>query len=168
MLPENPFLTIPEKRLKAWKNTRQAVTECADNIQKIQSVLDFWKQAPLENRILDWDNSNSWPSPWELLTNNHYCESTHSLGIAYTLLLASPELFSNLSLDLINDRNNSIQKIVVNWDGYYLNHGYMDIKAKHELTNIQTQNRWTWDGKKWIAVLRKQDRKTCSEPPLTY
>lgn len=145
----NPFLLSKSQRVAEWKILRSEIASQPLIDTKIDLCLSFWRQASFENRILDWDHSDTWPNPWELIYNNRYCTSSHSLGIAYTLLLADPQTFADFQLRLINDRDNSIEKIVCDTQGYLLNHGFVDRVSKHSLKAIYTQARWKWIDRKW-------------------
>lgn len=151
----NPFIQDYATRLAAWKTCRTDVNSALKIDDKINVCLKFWKDAPIQNPLLNWDNSESWPTAWELLNENNYCTSSHSLGIAFTLVWADVDLFKNMTLDLITDRTYSVQKIVVNWQNWYLNYGYVDKIAKNTLQNVHTHERWQWAQKKWITFQPK-------------
>jgi hypothetical protein len=73
-----------EDRLKAWSCLRQEL-ETADD--PFQLVIDHYKQSPRCNIHTDpWDNS-IWPTPWELIDENQYCEFCIVLGMCYSLQL---------------------------------------------------------------------------------
>ena len=148
----NPFLLSRSQRTAEWKNLRAEIAAQPSVDAKIDLCLAFWRQAGFENRVLDWDNCSTWPNPWELIYSNRYCTSSHSLGIAYTLMLADPITFEDLQLRLINDRDHSIEKIVCDTHGYLLNHGFVDRVARNSLKAIYTQARWHWIDKKWQQV----------------
>lgn len=144
----NPFLLDPKSRQRAWQQVRQQIKECHSSEQQIDLALNFWKQASLENHVLDWDHCEHWPGPWELIFNNSYCTSSHSLGVAYTLLLSDSQ-YSDIQLRLIQDREHHVQKIVAVWKDWVLNHAHVDKKPISRLQNCYTQATWTWDGKRW-------------------
>jgi len=147
----NPFLQSREQRSAAWKQTRAEVHAAQSVEHKIDICLIFWRQASIQNRLLDWDNCHTWPNPWELIYNNNYCPSSTSLGIAYTLLLGDPATFDDLVLKLITDRANCVQKIVCSTHGYCLNHGFVDRIPNNSLKETLTHSRWKWTNNKWQA-----------------
>jgi hypothetical protein len=136
-------------RLRHWKNARQKITQSSDTAHKIQTALAFWQMAPMEKTQIVVDDPATWPGPWEMIRNNVYCVNSHSVGLAYTLILACPATFQNLTVDLINDTQHQIQQLVVNWQDWYLNHGHVDKKLKSSLQQIYTSSQWCWDQKKW-------------------
>jgi hypothetical protein len=111
--------------------------------------LTFWKQAPIENPLIDWDNAQKWPTAWELLHNNRFCEGALTLGTAYTLLLSCLDNFQDLKLLLITDRQNHVQKIVAKTHGSILNYGWLDQNPAALLNNCQVHARWGFDGRGW-------------------
>jgi len=148
----NPFLLDGRARLNSWKALRDEITGTPDPIQKIGKALQFWRLAPIENPVIDWDNSQSWPTAWELLHNNRFCESALSLGVAYTLLLSDPEIFSNLAMMLITHRLYHVQKIVLLTHNQVLNLGYLDQQPVSIIAKAQIHTRWRFDGKSWNTL----------------
>ena len=146
----NPFITDPKTRLAAWKQARIDIQYTDIVQQKIDITLQFWKMAPLENPLLDWDDSSKWPTPWELIHNNHFCDSTLSVAVAYTLVLSDAETFSDIKLMLVTDRPNHVQKIMVKTNDVILNYGWLDVNPSIILSSATINNRWKFDGKKWI------------------
>lgn len=151
----NPFIGDAKHRLASWKHIRDQILQAHDVDQKIHIALTWWQQAPLQNRVLDWDAAHTWPAPWDLIYHNEYCSSAHSLGIAYTLLLADPDTFVDLKLQLIWDRSVSIQKIVVATQGYCLNLGFVDKTPMNRVKDGTIQNTWEYHHKQWHTTRPK-------------
>jgi len=149
----NPFLLDAKTRLEAWKTLRSNISSAETLKEKIALCLSFWQQAPIENPIIDWDNSKGWPTPWEMLHSNRFCEGALSLGVAYTLLLSAPQEFADLRLLLITDRRAHVQKIVVKTQGQVLNYGWLDSNPSSVLNTSQIHNRWEFDGRQWQAAI---------------
>ena len=84
-----------EERLSLWRSFRDSV-ENSEN--PLQEVIDFYKDAPSVSLNTDpWDNS-IWPTPWELLEENLYCDFIKILAICYTLQLT--ERFNSSSFEI--------------------------------------------------------------------
>lgn len=79
-----------DKQLIAWAKFRQSLETSAD---PINDTIKFWSQVPLSSRNLDPYNTETWPTPWEMIEENTYCEFGILLAIAYTLKLT--DRFSN-------------------------------------------------------------------------
>lgn len=151
----NPFLSDYKTRLKHWKLLREQIFLETDLDAKIDLCLKFWRQAPEESVRINWDDATDWPGAWDLLNDNSYCPSCHSLGIAYTLMLADPDTFPNVQLKLIWDIQNSVQRIVAHTHTYYLNWGYVDKTHADRLKHVIIQNTWEWHNKQWQATRPK-------------
>ncbi len=82
------FKLQPNERLGRWKQFRFKIDsmslDCA-----ISSTVDFWNKCPFTPFYLDPDNPEFWPDPWQLITENYYCELAKVLGIIYTLYLSN-------------------------------------------------------------------------------
>lgn len=73
-----------EDRLHLWKDLRDQIEEEED---PIQAALNFWNDIPKTSRNLDPYDANTWPTPWEMIEENEYCEYTSILAVGYTLML---------------------------------------------------------------------------------
>jgi len=73
-----------EDRLVIWSNFRETLETANDPIQE---AIDFWSTATLTSLAADpWDTA-TWPTPWEMIEENIYCEFVKLLAIFYTLQL---------------------------------------------------------------------------------
>lgn len=73
-----------EDRLKLWHDFRASLSNDSD---PVQSAINFWSDAPESSRNIDPYDESTWPSPWEMIQENSYCEYTKILAVAYTLKL---------------------------------------------------------------------------------
>jgi hypothetical protein len=107
--------TLYQERLADWVRLRQAAAPLEQS-QQLMLINDWWFRAPIVNHLINWENPRSWPTPWELLNNNGYCELARALGIVYTIMLI--ENYTDLkiiqtkedNLVLVNDG-----KYILNW-----------------------------------------------------
>jgi hypothetical protein len=95
------------------------------------------------NRYLTWEDCTTWPGPWDLLSNNRYCELARSLGIAYTILMSSCTGIESLSVAQ-TDRGNLVLvnhgKYILNWvPGELLNIDSTRISITRQATAEQLQ-----------------------------
>lgn len=84
-----------EQRLSDWRNFREQLEHCDD---PITATLQFYDSAPLVSIQTDPYTPSTWPSPWELLEENVYCEYCKLLAICYTLQLT--ERFSDSRFEI--------------------------------------------------------------------
>lgn len=71
-------------RLSAWHEFRDQL-EVSEN--PLQDTIDLYNTCPITSFSMDPYNSETWPNPWELLSENTYCNFGIILGISYTLML---------------------------------------------------------------------------------
>jgi len=93
-----------ESRLVLWHEFREYL-ESADN--PLQSVIDFYRAAPLVNIQTDPYDRSIWPSPWEILRENLYCEFVKLLAICYTVQLTERFNQESFEIHIVRDDNNS-------------------------------------------------------------
>ena len=101
-----------DQRLQAWSEFRKSL-ETSSN--PIQDVLDFYSQSPIVSIHTDpWDET-VWPTPWELVQENQYCEFCIVLGMCYSLQLTdrfSQEKFE-IHIGIDNKRSKHYYLLVV-------------------------------------------------------
>lgn len=71
-------------------------------------VIDWWKSAPYGKPYLDYLDPQKWPSPWLLLEHGIYDQSSVSLGIYYTMLMADDQRWNSDRLRLCMLRNTQL------------------------------------------------------------
>ena len=107
----NIFQSTYEARLQDWFQLRKSVNSLPIE-QQCVTIDEWWQQCPLVTHHLHPQDIDNWPDPWELLSENTYCEVARALGMCYTLQLT--ERFKN-SHATINVATETINKAV-----YYL------------------------------------------------
>ena len=131
-----------EQRLHAWGVLRETVQH-APLEQVLAEVNAWWFRAPWRAYHLHWDDQSKWPDPWELLSDNIYCDLARGLGILYTItLLDRADLQDSVLAEA--DQGNLVLvqqgKYILNWDSQQvLNINPGQIKARHSITQEQIQ-----------------------------
>jgi hypothetical protein len=68
---------------------------------------------------LHWDDQKTWPDPWQLLSDDIYCELARGLGMLYTITLLDRADLAPAELILTQDDVNLVQvakeKYILNW-----------------------------------------------------
>ena len=77
-----------ELRLKYWNLFKTHLSENQNSILK--DTILFWRRVQKSPLSVDPYDQNTWPTPWELLEENIYCNFSQLLAIAYTIMLAVP------------------------------------------------------------------------------
>ena len=131
-----------EQRLHAWGVLRESIQN-APVEQVLAEVNAWWFHAPWRAYHLHWDDQPNWPDPWELLSDNIYCDLARGLGILYTItLLDRPDLQDSVLAE--SDQGNLVLvqqgKYILNWDSQQvLNINPGLIKSRHSVTQEQIQ-----------------------------
>ena len=115
----NTFQLNYETRLKNWYKLREDLVN-KDTKTKCVEVDNWWQRAPLINHHLHPYDINNWPDPWELLSENIYCEVARGLGMCYTLLLMD---ITNIEFVLATDsQGDDVSLVLVDNAKYVLNY----------------------------------------------
>ena len=103
----NIFQSTYEARLQDWFQLRTSVTSLPIEQQCI-TIDKWWQDAPLVTHHLHPQDIDNWPDPWELLSENTYCEVARALGMCYTL-----HLIGITDIELVLARNNIAEDVVL-------------------------------------------------------
>ena len=74
----------PSERIVHWKNFRKSLDTMPIDVA-VSAVAEFWQSCPYVAYYLDPDAPDQWPTPWELISENYYCDLAKSLGMLYTI-----------------------------------------------------------------------------------
>jgi hypothetical protein len=107
-----------ERRLAAWSDLRNSQAD-QDLPTVLQSINSWWQQTPWCPYHLHWDDREFWPDPWQLLSDNIYCDLARALGIMYTVILLDRDDIVNSSI-IETDQGNLV---LINQGKYILNWG---------------------------------------------
>ena len=94
---------LQQTRQLAWYQLRQTLETSED---PFSDVAKFFLRLPRVKFYTDPYDSSTWPTPWELIDENEYCEFNLILGMCYTIQLT--ERFKdcrptiNLAIDIVN------------------------------------------------------------------
>ena len=103
----NIFQSTYEARLQDWFQLRTSVTSLPIEQQCI-TIDKWWQDAPLVTHHLHPQDIDNWPDPWELLSENTYCEVARALGMCYTLCL-----IGITDIELVLARNETAEDVVL-------------------------------------------------------
>jgi hypothetical protein len=115
----NVFILDYAARLKAWSELRAKLDGLSLESKCIE-VDKFWQSVPTQTYYLHTDYIKDWPTPWELISDNLYCNYARALGMIYTLLLTGTK---NLELvEAKDDNSNEVVLVLVDDAKYVLNY----------------------------------------------
>ena len=133
------WLPTFESRLDAWNHLRiQAKAAHAE--QSLFLINQWWFRTPWRPYHLHWDDQETWPDPWQLLSDNIYCDVARGLGIMYTISLLDRADLHDAELILTPEAHNLVQvcktKYILNW----LSDSIVNINLAPIVTRKLTQN----------------------------
>ena len=105
-------------RLESWNLLRD---QCINLpvASALEDINAWWFRTPWQAYHLHWDDSESWPDPWQLLSDNVYCELARGLGILYTITLLDRADLAPVELVLTAESGNLVlatpEKYILNW-----------------------------------------------------
>ena len=122
-------------RLDSWNQLRQ---HC--QTLPIESALleinRWWFNVPWRPYYLHWDDQPDWPDPWQLLSDNVYCDLARALGILYTITLLDRADMADAELVLTETGDNLVQvakeKYILNWTGNEIVNTFQEVKIKKQ------------------------------------
>ena len=135
-----------DRRLTAWYKLRESVRvlPSQDALFKINA---WWFDAPWQPYYLHWDDQATWPDPWQLLSDNVYCEVARGLGILYTITLLDRADLASASLVLTASGHNLVlveqTKYILNWNFDTVVNTNQEVEILRQLTQQQIPKKYT-------------------------
>lgn len=122
-------------RLESWNQLRDQV----QNLPLETALADinyWWFQTPWRPYYLHWDDLADWPDPWQLLSDDVYCEVARGLGIMYTITLLDRADMAPVDMILTDDGTNLVrvakEKYILNWEPDNIVNTNQEIKIKRQ------------------------------------
>jgi hypothetical protein len=132
-------------RLEHWAQLRAAIASQPID-QALHLTNDWWFSAPWSSYYLHWDDLPSWPDPWQLLSDNIYCDVARGLGILYTLALAGHCECTTAELTLTVQDYNLVQiesgKYILNWESGTIVNTTLSTRHRRRLTLQQVAQKY--------------------------
>ena len=122
----------PSERLRYWQDFRHKISDM-DLDKAIYETTHLWSYAPFVKYYLTTDQIKNWPSPWELIYDNYYCDLAKALGILYTLGLSKHK--PSMEICIYNDKtDNQLYNLVfVDQGKYVLNYTHDEVVNKKQI-----------------------------------
>jgi len=134
-----------DSRLTAWSNLRNQ-THNIDLEPALAQINSWWFQTPWKPYYLHWDDLPNWPDPWQLLSDNYYCDLARGLGILYTISLLEHADLTDAELVLTEDDCNLVlvnkRKYILNWDRDTIVNTNLEVKVKKQYTQYQVKKQY--------------------------
>lgn len=136
-------------RLDKWREFRHSLDSVSLE-QALEQTQNLWKESPnFAPFYLDPDDTKKWPDPWQLITENYFCNVARCLGIIYTIYFSGHKNSIEPELRIYKD-GDSRQLYSLVWlnDGKYI----LNLETD-EIVNTQQIE------KKKLKLLKTYSRK---------
>jgi hypothetical protein len=137
--------TSVDQRLTAWYRLRESVQNLSAE-DALNTINSWWFQCPWQPYYLHWDDQTVWPDPWQLLSDNVYCEVARGLGILYTITLLDREDLTCASLVLTRSGHNLVlvaqTKYILNWSADTVVNTNQEVVIHRQLTQNQIHKQY--------------------------
>ena len=134
-----------DQRLRSWYTLRESL-QTASIEQTLEDINRWWNHCPWQPYYLHWDDQNSWPDPWQLLSDNIYCEVARGLGILYTITLLNRTDLTSARLVLTENGHNLVlvdqTKYILNWDPDIVVNTNQEVEVRRQLTQQQLHKQY--------------------------
>jgi len=128
------------QRLASWNQLRTLCHD-ADLETALNNINTWWFSAPWQPYHLHWDDRPDWPDPWQLLSDNVFCDVARGLGIMYTISMLERADMADAVMVLSNLGDNLVLvadgKYILNWDQETILNTTPKIVAVQQLTQQQ-------------------------------
>jgi hypothetical protein len=127
-------------RLESWNQLRDQ-TQYLSLESALLDINAWWFNCPWKPYYLHWDDQSNWPDPWQLLSDDVYCEVARGLGILYTITLLERADMAPADLILTEDDTNLVlvakEKYILNWEPDSIVNTNQEIKIKRQYQQHQ-------------------------------
>jgi|TARA_B110000438_G_scaffold26985_1_gene25758 hypothetical protein len=119
-----------EIKLKRWNDFR---SKLEDSIKPFEDVIDYYNTKKRCKLSTDPWNQAIWPTPWELLDHDKYCDFMLTLGTCYTLQLTDRFKDFNFEIHISIDKVNEELLYPLHIESKVLCYNYNGVIQKNEL-----------------------------------
>ena len=134
-----------DQRLASWYALRESTRSLPLNLA-LDTINQWWHLSPWQPYYLHWDDIDKWPDPWQLLSDNVYCDLAKGLGILYTISMLDRADTADAALILTDDDRNLVlvakEKYILNWDMNTVVNTNQAVKIKKQLTKQQVNTQY--------------------------
>ena len=132
------FNESPDNRILSWRAWRDKLEEKSlDEVAEI--VAADWAKVPTVTHYLAPDQILDWPNPWQLITDNLYCDLSITLGMYYSLALLEHPTMTDLKLQVYKTCDGWLNLSLMNQGKYVLNYNHGKVVNRSQL-NISQEN----------------------------
>jgi hypothetical protein len=129
-----------DARLASWIQLR----DCTQTLPLETALLEinrWWFGTPWRPYYLHWDDQTTWPDPWQLLSDDVYCDLARALGILYTISMLDRADMVDAELVLTEAGSNLVQvakeKYILNWSPDTVVNTFQELKIRRQRKQYQ-------------------------------
>lgn len=133
-----------DQRLESWTQLRDSVA-VADLETALTTIDAWWKKTPWQPYYLHWDDYDTWPDPWQLLSDNTFCGLARALGILYTItIIDRPDLQDACLAEIGGDNLVLVRggKYILNWESTAVLNTNPEARINKQVTQSQIKQRY--------------------------
>jgi hypothetical protein len=127
-------------RLESWTALRTQV-QSQDLETALAAINQWWFNSPWKAYHLHWDDQAQWPDPWQLLSDDIYCDVAKALGILYTISMLDRADMADATLVLTEDHRNLVlvskTKYILNWNSDSVVNTNQAVKIRQQFEQHQ-------------------------------
>ena len=127
-------------RLESWNLLRDQ-TQNLPIKSALEQINAWWFGTPWQPYYLHWDDQATWPDPWQLLSDNVYCDLARGLGILYTISLLDRADMASTRMVLTEEGDNLVlvakEKYILNWNPDSIVNTFQAVKIKRQYQKKQ-------------------------------
>ena len=127
-------------RLSAWADLRGRA-QSLDLESALTAINSWWFNTSWQPYYLHWDDQPTWPDPWQLLSDNVYCDLARGLGIVYTISMLDRADMADAELVSTEDGSNLVlvakRKYILNWNKDSIVNNKQKVKPVRQLQQHQ-------------------------------
>ena len=129
-----------DDRLASWNQLRNHAQSLPLE-SALSAINTWWFAAPWRPYYLHWDDQPAWPDPWQLLSDDVYCDLARALGIVYTISMLDRVDTAPATLILTEDGSNLVlvakEKYILNWEAEQIVNTFTKVKIKRQYQQDQ-------------------------------
>jgi len=129
-----------DDRLASWNLLRDRCQNLPTE-SALTEINRWWFCAPWQPYYLHWDDQKTWPDPWQLLSDDIYCELARGLGILYTITLLDRADLAPADLVLTETGHNLVlmdqTKYILNWESDTIVNTNQELKIRRQYQQHQ-------------------------------
>jgi len=132
------FDESPDDRILSWRLWRDELEK--NSLDEVVGIIaKDWSKVPVVMHYLAPDQISNWPNPWQLITDNLYCDLSIALGMYYSLALLDHPKITDLRLQVYKVPEGWLNLSSINQGKYVLNYNHGKVVNNSQL-NISQKN----------------------------